>query len=193
MAPTPTVFEQLRRPPSRTPGWSGKLLMFSLTALFAAVLSLAGLTYGYKPRLERQINELQRESQKFSQEIPVATREEIVGFYSQIANIKTLLGGHVTASKILDFLEAKTLPALYYDKFILNVATRELQIAGKARSVQDVGNQIRIFQNEPLVHKATVRGVTTAAAGVWSFDSTLTLDPALLGQAQRAAATSTAP
>ena len=178
-----SAIEQIRREPSRAPGWSGRLVMFAGTTLFVSLLAFFGLAYGYKPYLESQVAASERDAKKFSQEIPANLQENIVKFYSQITNIKSLLARHGASSKFFDLLEAKTIPNVYFEKLNLASANQEVQLSGRAKTFQDFSAQIAVFQANPLIVKVLVKTSTLDAQGLWAFDVTLTVDPTFFGGA----------
>jgi hypothetical protein len=189
MALPSTAIEQIRRDPSRTPGWSGRLVMFSGTALFVVILAFVGLKFGYEPYLDKQIAVSINDQKKFSQEIPTDIQDNIVKFYSQITNIKSLLARHGTPSEFFDLLETKTLPNVYFEKLNLTASNREAQISGRAKTFQDFSSQIAIFQATPLISKVVVKTSTLDPQGLWAFDITLTIDPSFFGSATPATST----
>lgn len=193
MALSPSPIDQLRRSTTRTPGWSSRLLMFSGTVLFVMVLTFFGLQFGYKPYLQAQIDQYQKEVEDFDRKIPATTQNQIVLFYSQLANIKTLLGNHTLTSRLFEFFEAKTVPTVSYEKLSLNVQTREVELTGRAGSFQDFGVQLGVFQDEPRVQKVVVKSLAASTAGGWSFNVVLTVDQTMFKQTSVTASSSTTP
>jgi hypothetical protein len=191
MALSPSPIDQLHRTQTRTPGWAGRLLMFSGTVLFVTVFAYFGLQFGYKPYLQKQIDQYQKEVDDFAKKIPVTTQNQIVLFYSQLANIKTLLAGHTLSSRLFEFFETKTLPTISYDKMNANTQTREVELTGRAASLQDFGVQLGVFQNEHRIQKAVVKNLAASLAGGWTFNILLTFDPTLFNQASVAVSSST--
>ena len=64
-----SVAEQTRWEPSRVPGWSGRLLMFSLTVFLVSVMSYLGLALAYKPNLDKREAEYKKKVEQQSQKI----------------------------------------------------------------------------------------------------------------------------
>lgn len=146
------------------------------------LVAYLGLRLGYAPFLNGQIESLDNEAKKFSQEISLERQNEIALFYSQISNIKTLLGNHVTPSKIFTLLEEKTLPTVYFDKFELKSQSREMVLSGKTRSMSDVASQIMVFQEMPEVSKVTMKNAFADGSGVWSFELDVIFTAAFFGE-----------
>jgi hypothetical protein len=171
-----SVLERMQTEPSKTPGWSRQLLMFSGTIFFITVLIYVGLAYGYKSYLNSSVQKLQDQIQSFSQQIPLDEQTKIINFYSQLANLKTLLTNHVVASPVFEWLEKNTQANVFYSKFSLNAATNQLSLTGSAKTADDFNQQMAIFENNQEVKKMKTGGASFVN-NLWQFDVTLTFVP----------------
>jgi len=194
MALPEQVVERLSREPLVTPGWSGRLLMFAGTIFFLSLAVYVGLTFGYKPYLSAQVQHLDDEIKKFNEEIPSVDQNQLVVFYSQLANLNTVLKGHVTASPLFDWLEAHTQTRVMYSKFAFSAQNGQLSLTGISRGMEDFVEQIAIFQSDSMVQRITVNNVTVIpSGGGWQFDIVLFLDPSLVGRTSPTAPAAAAP
>ncbi len=182
MALPEKIIERLGREPVRTPGWSSRLLMFSSTILLIGLFVYVGLVYGYTPYLKTQLKDLDSQIQKFSQEIPTADQAELIAFYSQMANIKTLLNNHIATSRVFEWLEKQTQTNVFFSRFSLNIQGNQLSLAGVAKSTEDIAEEMRVFQTQPEVEQVSVNNMSIGTAGFWQFDLSLTLNPSFLKQ-----------
>ncbi|MEK9180564.1 MAG: hypothetical protein AAB897_04090 [Patescibacteria group bacterium] len=176
MALPQKVLEQLSREPPKTPGWAGQFLMFSGTIFFIALLVYLGLAFGYRPYLVSEVAQLQDQINSFGQQIPAEEQAKIINFYSQLLNIRTLLSRHVFSSKAFEWLEANTQARVYFDKFDFNAKNSEVRLGGLAKTMEDVNQQLAIFDSRPEIKKANTSNVTLSN-NIWRFDVTLTFDP----------------
>ncbi len=176
MALPQKVIEQLGREPSRTPGWSGQLLMFSSTIFFISLLAYFGLVFGYKPYLDSNVQKLQDQIQAFGQKIPLDQQKKLINFYAQLSNIESLLANHVIASPVFGWLEKNTETNAYFTRFSLNTQTNQLALTGIAKTMDDVSQQLAIFENRPEAKQMSV-GNITLTNGLWNFDVALSFDP----------------
>lgn len=172
--------------------------MFSSTFFFIALFVYLGLVWGYQPYLRAQVGRLNDRIQSFSQQISVSDQEKITTFYSQLVNVKSLLGRHAEMSALFSWLEGRTSPNVAYNKFSLNIPTLQLGLAGTGKSVSDVTEQMRVFQDTDGVERVTFGNLGAGQGGVWQFDLTIFFEPNFfterLGVPQGAAApTSTQP
>lgn len=169
------VIEQLGREPPKTPGWSGHLLMFSGTIFAITLFIYLGLAYGYESYLQSGVKKLQDQIQAFGRQISPDEQAKLVGFYSQIANLRTLLSKHVVSSRAFAWLEKNTQANVYYASFDLDVAGSQLTFAVKAKTMADVLQQIAIFENLPEIGKLRISNVSLGSDGWWQFSASIVL------------------
>lgn len=170
------VIEQLSREPAKTPGWSWQLLMFAATIFFASLVVYFGIAFGYKPYLSSRTEALKKQIQTFGQQVPLEEQAKIINFYSQIVNLKSILADHVYGSPVFDWLEKNTQVNVYYDKFGLNIQTGQLVLGGFGKSVDDVIQQVAIYENRPEIKRTNLRNLSFVN-GLWQFDATLYFEP----------------
>jgi hypothetical protein len=137
-------------------GWPWRLLVLGLSLLMISLLIYAGLIFGYKPFLGKSINDLEIDLAKLSSEFTVEDENDLIGFHSQITNIKNILGSHVTTSDIFKFVEDVTNKQVSYNTFILSVPERTVKIDGVAKSYGVLSAQLFNYENSPEVEKVSL-------------------------------------
>ncbi|MEK7174147.1 MAG: hypothetical protein AAB759_00600 [Patescibacteria group bacterium] len=177
MALPQKVIEQLGREPARTPGWSGRLLMFSSAIFFIAAAVYVGIVYGNQPFLESQLGEVSNRMNALAQEIPADDQTKIFTFYSQIANIKTLLGKHVITSRLFEWLERQTSANVSFNRFAFTRGRNEAVLSGVAKTVDDFIQQVQVFQAQSEVKSVNFKNLSVLEKGGWQFDMTLEFSP----------------
>ncbi|MDP3794946.1 MAG: hypothetical protein Q8R13_03395 [bacterium] len=88
-----------------------------------------------------------------------------------IQPIPLLLDQHVYPTALFEFLETMTLPEVVWKS--MEVRFRDpvrLQLRGEGRTVQGIAQQVRRFQESPLVVSVTVEGVSLESTGRIMFD-----------------------
>ena len=182
MALPQKAVEQLAREPVRTPGWSGRLLLFSGTIFFVALIIYLSLQFGYEPYLDSQTVKLRMETNAFEQKIPASQREQINNLHSQFENVTQILNQKNAAVLALyAWLEEKTLPNVAYTKFDLNTQTRELSLAGQAKTSDDITSQLALFREDrDAVERVTFTSANVAPRGGWQFNATLIVNQTFL-------------
>ncbi len=177
MALPQKVIEQLGREPARTPGWSGRLLMFSSTIFFIVAAIYIGIVYGNQPFLRSQIDEVSNRMSTLAQEIPSDDQAKIFTFYSQIANIKTLLAKHVITSRLFEWLERQTSANVSFSRFAFTKGRNEVVLSGVAKTVNDFIQQVQVFQAQSEVKSVNFKNLAAIEKGGWQFDLTLEFIP----------------
>ena len=179
MALPQSALEQLsHRPTQGSPVWFGQLLMFSATIFFIAVAVFLGVKYGYQKYINGKVQQLNADIQKYAQNIPVEDQQRTIDFYAQLVNLRTLLGDHVAASQLFNWLEDNTAANVYYTKFNLNVPQRQLALGGVSRSLDDAAAQFKIFQaRSEIDHYVFTNARFDSQKNTWDFDATLFFTP----------------
>ena len=138
-------------------GWPWKMFVFVGIIFAFSVLSYIGLSFGYKPYLESSIQNIESEFNSLSLQIESKNQKNFVEFYSQVANLKSLLASHVQTSKVLPLLEQSTHPQVSYSAINLLVKDRSLAIDGYAASYEQATWVDRVILNSSAVSDKTVR------------------------------------
>ncbi len=180
MALPPQAVERLTHDPVRTPGWSGRLLMFATTLFLLSIFAYFSLVFGYDPYLQKQFSDLQNQTKLLSQQVQSDNQTKIIAFYSQLANLRTILDKHAYSSNIFGLIEKSVSPNTYFTKFTYNFSNQQVSLSGVAKSAQDVPAQIQIFQNTHGIAQVTFNNLTAQPGGQWQFDVILTLDPSVV-------------
>lgn len=170
------VIEQLSREPQQTPGWSGRIVMFSGTIFFLSVVIYIGVAFGYTAYLNSRLNNLQQQVNTFSSQVPAEDQQRIVSFYSQISNLRTALAGHVVSSPFFTWLEQHTETNITFSLLTLDTANNQAVLGGTAKTMDDLNAQLAIFKAAPEITKVTI-GTTNFATNAWQFSLTLGFAP----------------
>jgi hypothetical protein len=177
------VIEQLGREPTGTQGWALGALFFSGGLLFLALAVYAGLSFGYEPYLQSQLTSQQNKMNALDQSIPATQQAQLIEYYSQVANLQSLLQNHVNATQFFSWLEKNTEANIYYQSFTLS-AGGQVTLTAVGSTEADVNQQIAIFENAPEVSAVTVSSVSAApvvgGGGGWTFNVTLAMNQSVL-------------
>lgn len=171
--PQPSYDQVVARAP-RSPAWFGQLMAFAVTLLVLSVVAFLGITFGYRPYLESQVVELDTQIADFSRRVPEEEQANIATFYSQLSNLKVVLGKHTATPAFFRWLENATLQQVSLTKVAMNVSSRQIQITGLAKSSTDVAAQVANFQNQPGVARVDFKNSQAGAGGV-QFDLVITV------------------
>jgi len=167
--------------------------MLGATFFIIPLFVYLGITLGYQPYLEHQLQDLNDRIQAASQAIPQSDQDNIRVFYAQLVNVKTLLDQHVASSRLFTWLEKNTLANTAYDKLGLK-GSSQVSLSATVRSIDDFVLQAKRFEDQPEIRKATFQNLTAADRGGWHFDVNLTFNSAfLIDQSRPAPVNETAP
>ncbi len=170
------VIEQLGREPPKTPGWSGQLLIFSSTVFIICLFIYLGLVFGYQSYLRDEVQKLQDQIQTFSQKIPEGEQAKLINFYSQIANLRSLISNHTISSRAFAWIEKNTQANSYISRFGLDTAGSKLTIGIKSKTMPDALQQIAIFENLPEIKSVDI-GNISFSENWWQLEATIGLAP----------------
>ena len=155
-------------------GWPWRFLMFSALVAVTVAVGSAGLTFGYKPLLDSRLKGQEAELVGLGKIIPVKQQDEFVRFYSQLANLETLLSTHVSASPLFGLLESRTNGAVSYMVMELRVPERKIVLEGNASNYKSFAEQLQSFTEAPEVESVIVND-SNALEGKVKFRVTVTL------------------
>ncbi len=136
-----------------TVGWPWRMFVFALVMFLIAIFSYLGLTFGYEPYLQSSTVNVESELNSLALQVSSDSQKSFVKFYSQIANLKSLLGKHVITSKIFPLLEAYTHQRVVYSAVTLVVEEHTLRIEGFAESYQVLAAQLALYEQASWVEK----------------------------------------
>lgn len=176
------VIERLGREPSETQGWAVGALLFSGGILFLSLAIYFGLTFGYEPYLQNQLNTTDGQVSALNNSISANDQTQLINFYSQIANLQTLLQNHIHVSQLFSWLETNTEENVYYQSMTLT-GQDQVTLSAAAATEADVNQQIAIFENSPEVSSVSVSNVVApelaGSNADWTFEVTLMMNPSV--------------
>lgn len=179
MALPEQVVTQLNQGSNRTPGWSSGILLFSGSILFIIIFIYAGLRFGYETYINGQLKSLEGQVQKVGQQITPASEANLIKFYSQIANLESLIKGHVFSSQFLTWLEQNTEANVYYTSISFS-SGGQVALVGSAKTAADVSEQLAVFEASPEVSSVSLSSVALSpTANIWVFNAVLNMQPAV--------------
>src|SRR3989344_5019570 len=178
MAPPPQAIERLTQESSRSPGWSGRMLMFASALLFLSLVTWLGLRFGYNTVLAKDIKDNTAKIENMSNASEDKQNEMLV-MYSQIKNIAGLIENHTYGSAVLSFLGNTIHPNAYLSGFSYSATNNQISLTGFARSAKDIAQQVYIYGADKNVKSVKLNNVRNQGSNVWYFDATIITNPEL--------------
>jgi hypothetical protein len=130
--------------------------------------------------LQSQLTSVKSQVDTLGNSISPSDQSQLIDFYSQIANLQTLLQKHTFSSQFFSWLEQNTEANIYYRSLALTQGS-QIALSGGASSEADVNQQVAIFENSPEVSSVTVSNVTAPSllGSGWTFSVTLIMNPSV--------------
>ncbi len=144
--------------------------MFLLVAL-----TYFGLSVGYKAYLNQEIKKLETSLDELRFEVPEEEQEELIRFFSQVGNIKTVLDKHIITSNFFLVLERNTHASIAFTDMDLSTTERKISLDGVAANYDALVAQMSILESVPEVERIVLDN-SQLNAGAVSFRLTLTVD-----------------
>jgi hypothetical protein len=112
-------------------------------------------------------------------QISPSDQSQVINFYSQISNLKTLLASHQQTSQLFAWLEKNTEANVSYQSFDFSAGNR-ITLKGDAVTEADINQQLAIFENAPEVASVAVSNVSNVQSGSgYQFTIVLTVNPSI--------------
>ena len=150
-------------------------LIFSvifLTVAYVFLISLEGQAQANLENVEQQISE-----QKTAD---ISSLESIIRAYKkEVDEFAPYLNNHVLTTKFFDLLEESTHPRIYFNQISLKSSSANVSLSGKSDSFLSLGQQLIIFDNNPVVKSASLSNISLSEEGSILFSLGLSLDPSL--------------
>lgn len=189
MALPAQAIEKIVREPSDTQGAYKRLLLLTISIFIIVVIVYAGLAFGYKAYLASSVSKLEAQIAASANTVSAEDEASIGTFYSQLVNLRTVLGTHRSVSRIFALLERTVAPNVYYTKISLNTSTNELTLSGAARGLADIAAQAALFEKQSEVDHVNFSNGGVSTGQPWQFTMSVFLKSDVL----KGGMTSTAP
>ena len=141
---------------SKGVGWPKKFFTFSSVIFIFLLVIYLGLGFGYEAFLQSSIKRIKGELGSLSDQITDQQKEDLTPLYSQVTNIRDLLGGHTLTSQIFALFEVITSQKVKYTDFSLSAPDREVSIEGFAATYEDLVSQLVLFEESPQIERFTL-------------------------------------
>ncbi len=159
-------------------GWPWRFFLFSVLIAATAAVSALGLTFGYKPFLESNLLTQDSNIEALSKQIPAGQQDEFVRFYSQLANLDTVLKKHVFSSSLFGLLESRTNAEVMYTTMEARIPERKVVLEGMAANYAVFSQQLQAYSTSPEIVGVIVND-SSAQDGKVRFRISLTIAPSV--------------
>jgi hypothetical protein len=170
------AIEIIPKPPVKAPSWQNILFYFSIALLITSVFSYFGLDYLLKKnKIVYQELEEALAREKTAEETALENR--VFGYQKRINDFSKLINKHLYASKVFPLLESVCHPKVWFSDFDFSLKDYMVVVSGEAESFSALGQQLMIFEKEPLIKETNLSQLSLGAEGGITFTINLSLSP----------------
>jgi len=170
--------EIIPRAKAKTPSWIKLLLIFSFIIFGGSLFSYFAVGWAQE-NIHQEADQVHQETSALVTSENQALEEEIKIAQYQINNFSDLLSAHQNSSAFFDLLKSVVHPGVVIQGFNLNLEQERAEIRGQAKSFQDVGEQVLVWQEEAKVKEVGFTELSLGEEKGIYFTLDLTFDPVL--------------
>lgn len=163
-------------------GLPWRLMVFSGVLFGLSILIYFGMSIGYESYLNARSASMDAQLEELSSSISQKEQQKFVGFYSQIANLKTVLGQHIFSANIFQFLEKNTLPQTFFTEANFNSVSYNLELKGRVSSLRALAQQMAQFEKATEIHSVMLESTNFNLSGTVDFMISLNFQPEFLAK-----------
>ncbi len=163
-------------PESISIGLPWRLMIFTFILFLFSIFIFVGLRFGYGTYLDAQTGAVDQNIEELAAQISESEQEELLVFYSQLANLQKVLNRRGFIWNVFPFLEANTLTLVYYSEAQYSAEEEMISLAGFADSMKTFVEQVTLFERAPEIERVVIDDVGLREAEV-SFGLRLAFQP----------------
>lgn len=160
-------------------GWFSTMMVWGIFLLVISIAFYGGVQFVYLPSVEKEIQTLTQDLRNLSTQISKEQREQVLGAYSQVLNIKSLLKNHVYPSRLLTFLEKNTHQGIFIENINVSLEKGTVDLIGKGPSKEAIIEQVFAFESAAEVQSVKLTDAQFQNDPA-SFHILITLKPGLV-------------
>jgi hypothetical protein len=168
--------EIIPKPIKKTPSYQKRLFYFSILLLLGIFLSYFVLI-SFEKKSENALSNLEEALSKGETPEMKSLEEKIKNDRRKIKDISPLIQSHLFPSKILEFFEKNTYPNVFFSEINLNSLNSTADLSGECDNFIILGQQLAVFEKNPLVAKVSLKQVSVTKEGKVKFSLVFSFNP----------------
>jgi len=152
-----------------------KFLTFSFFLFLLTLLIYFGLSVGYKAFLNERIDDLEASIEELRFEVPPEEQEELIKFFSQVANTQAALDEHIIGTNLFRMLEENTHTQVAFTNMDLSVVERRVGLDGVTANYDTLVEQLTILESVPEIENVVLENSQRSGA-ILGFRINITVD-----------------
>jgi len=161
----------------KIPPWLDVLFYLSAGLLIFVFISFFLISQSIKSseKLSASLDEQINDENSKSAEL----KNEILVYQKKIQDFSSVINGHVDNLNLFSFIQKQCHPRVWFRNFSLDARGASVRVSGEAEGFQELGQQIIIFRDEPMIKSVNLGSVSMEKGGKVSFDLSLSFDPSI--------------
>jgi hypothetical protein len=163
----------------RMPEWLNIVFYLSLILLICSVIGFFILNHS----LNKAKESLKSINEKIANQTTterVILEEEVLSQKDKIDSFSLLLDNHFNNSNVFEYFQKLCHPKVSFSQFVLNSRSGTINAAGETQSFITLGQQLMIYQKDPLTKNVDISQITMDRLGRVGFSLILSFNPAIL-------------
>ena len=170
------VIEIIPKPIEKIPSYQKKLFYFSIF-LFLVLPFVYFILTSLGKKSENILSNLEESIAKGKTPEIISLEKENLNYQKKIEDISPLLEKHLFPSKIFEFFERNTHPRVFFSEINLNSLNSTASLSGQTDSFLTLGQQLAIFEKNPLVEKVDLNQISITKEGKIEFFLNFSFNP----------------
>lgn len=154
-------------------GLPWRILLFSGIVFGISIFVFFGLRFGYASYLDSRSKNLDERIQELASRVSQEDQQDLISFYSQIVNLRTVIEKHHFVAKTFDYIEKYILPTVVYTGAKVSMNGTSVVISGEANTMQDLIEQLSVFDSAPEFEGKAIIDSLSFEGGKVGFGVTL--------------------
>jgi flagellar basal body-associated protein FliL len=160
--------------------WMDVIFYFVMSLLIATVLCY--LIFLTKNNFQREdIKKEDAALQTVGTEQQKEYEREVISYQKKISDFANLLKNHEFASNVFVFMEAQTMPNIWFKQFNLDERNNGVQLSGESDDMDAFSRQVATFEKNQYVKSVAALNSSLGGTARLGFNINLTLDQSIFG------------
>ncbi len=167
-----------------------KSLWISVTFyFFCALLIIVFFTYFiivFKVYLQnKEINELDSRIATYGLSQQKIYEKRVLDYKKKINDYSFIISNQKISSNVFAFIEARTLPNVWFSSFNMSKSTNEIKLSGESENMETLGRQVRVFEkSNDYISSINVSSLEIQTTGKTNFILSFYLKPEIFSYSQ---------
>ncbi len=155
--------------------WIDIIFYLAISLLIATIFSYI-IFIVKNGMISSQIKEEEIKTQEVAKNFQKEHEKEVIAYQKKINDFETLLKNHEFASNIFSFMQAQTMPNVWFSQFGLDRKNRSVQLSGIADNMDAVSRQVDVLENDKHIKSIGSFTSSLGESARINFNLTLSLE-----------------